>query len=607
MPALVRMADGGDKSEDFATLSLATAKMLQQLTAAHDTELLELRHEVAVLRARLGIAEAPSAPSTSHKESPMRNGAETPGQGSASGPVPAQSDLRAHKPDFLIAWKSGKMSNPHGGDTEVPEDLIVKVPSVNQQRLSTAKQEGSLIATDTETPKTTWLMGKLSLESLGTLSLGQDRPVWLRNIYSSVLVEALMCFFILLNLVTLALVTEAAVVNAGENLREGLYISECLLTALFVIEIGGRCYCYGSFYRTFYPNAWERALNLVDALVVAITNVLFVYILAPAGLSFLHDEHNGWVIRLLMIFRVLRFARFFRVADSFDFCKEIVIIMKGLYGSIRSFIWAIVVLLVIDFVFALIGVVAISTQLHRLAEETTDPKESAELEKLLQYLGDLPAFMYSLAEILTIEGLNPYILRPVQKYLGWSWFYFHTYLAIMHLLVLNLVTAMVVETALANAQDEQARLEMEKQQEIDQLNSLFLLMDDNGDGTLSWDEFKHAFSNPTIKSTWQMLDFKPQDAKEIFKMLDQGDGQIPIEDFFDGLRRMKGIAQARDSFKILKSLEEVTLRLQLIEDVCGVEGFNRAGVTRYGSNAATSSTRSGFLNKPRRNDSGIAV
>merc|ERR1719460_330668 len=101
---------------------------------------------------------------------------------------------------------------------------------------------------------------------------------------------------------------------------------------------------------------------------------------------------------------------------------------------------------------------------------------------------------------------------------------------------MNLVTAIIVENAVTNsAKDEdQALKQREKKQlgELKQLEHLFKLMDSDGSGTLSWDEFKDAFEDPEMTRKWKLLDFEPEECKELFGLLDDGDGEIETTELF---------------------------------------------------------------------------
>merc|ERR1719210_3014997 len=100
--------------------------------------------------------------------------------------------------------------------------------------------------------------------------------------------------------------------------------------------------------------------------------------------------------------------------------------------------------------------------------------------------------------------------------------------------------------------------ENNRQQQLGELKNLFLMMDADGDGTLDWSEFKAAFKDPDLSKRWRLLDYGPDECRELFDLLDDGDGGIDTDEFFNGLSRMKGPAQSRDLVRIMKQVERVS-------------------------------------------------
>lgn len=385
----------------------------------------------------------------------------------------------------------------------------------------------------------------------------------LRNILRAKWFEIVMCGLIMFNLATMGIEAQQVLVGYDKKLKEFLIAIEHILTIIFLTEVVLRCIAFQR--HAYVPFNSQNVLNVADATIVLLTGVICVWILPMAHIDFHESEHmttSVAVVRGLLVLRVFRLARLSRVVNQVEVFKDIQLIMRGIAGSVSSFLWSIIVLAATNYVFAVLGAFTIGSEINRLLHlEEEHGIVDPVLEEVHHYFGTLSSIMYSLAEILTIEGLNPHILRPVQQYVGWSWFYFMSYLALMHLLLLNLVTAMVVENALANSKEDEAHevqeKDKQKKRELSKLNQLFVMMDDNGDGTLSWDEFKSAFANEEIRNKWKLLDFQPEECKELFRLLDRGDGLIPIEDFFDGLQRMKGLAQSKDVFRIMKTLEDL--------------------------------------------------
>merc|ERR1719277_1933840 len=105
---------------------------------------------------------------------------------------------------------------------------------------------------------------------------------------------------------------------------------------------------------------------------------------------------------------------------------------------------------------------------------------------------------------------------------------------------------------------------MGKAKDLQELKKLFTLMDADGSGTLSWSEFKDSFDDPEMARKWMLLDFQPEECKELFGLLDDGDGEIETDEFFDGLSRMKGVAQSKDIFRMQKSLDAFVGRMNAL-------------------------------------------
>merc|ERR1712176_1012483 len=114
-----------------------------------------------------------------------------------------------------------------------------------------------------------------------------------------------------------------------------------------------------------------------------------------------------------------------------------------------------------------------------------------------------------------------------------------------------------VETAQKDTNNAIKQKESEMKQEMRDLEKLFHLMDTDGSGTLTWDEFKESFEIEAVSTKWKLLDFRPQECAELFGLLDDGDGEIETKEFFAGLQRMRGMALAKDVFRLQKSINKI--------------------------------------------------
>merc|ERR1712151_1422309 len=138
-------------------------------------------------------------------------------------------------------------------------------------------------------------------------------------------------------------------------------------------------------------------------------------------------------------------------------------------------------------------------------------------------LGGLDRLMYTMIQVLMGDTFHA-ITRPVLFYVPWSWIYFYAYIAVAIFVLMNLVTAIIVDNALSTSRmDEDHAVkakEAVKARDLKELKNLFELMDADGSGTLSWDEFKDSFDDPEMTRKWTLLDFQPEECKELFMLLD---------------------------------------------------------------------------------------
>jgi len=247
-------------------------------------------------------------------------------------------------------------------------------------------------------------------------------------------------------------------------------------------------------------------------------------------------------------------------------------LIRGLSDSARTLLWTCVVIFFVTYVFSIFGLVMVVTNLldekTRLLETSSDSPDIQRLDDLLQITGGLDRMMYTLIQVLTEDSFHAF-MREILVFVPYSWLYFYCYMAVACFVLMNLVTAIIVENAMQSSQNDREHMLQEKaskqNKDLRELKNLFTLMDADGSGTLSWAEFQESFGDEQMCKKWMLLDFLPEECKELFSLLDDGDGEIETNEFFEGLTRMKGHAQSKDLYRLQKciykmqdSLEELS-------------------------------------------------
>eukprot|EP00927_Polykrikos_kofoidii_P018625 TRINITY_DN18653_c0_g2_i2.p1 TRINITY_DN18653_c0_g2~~TRINITY_DN18653_c0_g2_i2.p1 ORF type:complete len:479 (+),score=64.74 TRINITY_DN18653_c0_g2_i2:84-1439(+) len=183
----------------------------------------------------------------------------------------------------------------------------------------------------------------------------------------------------------------------------------------------------------------------------------------------------------------------------------------------------------------------------------------------------------------------------------WSWVLFYIYVAVAVIVLLNLVTAVIVENAFKYSHldevEEITALEKERLASLEELKTLFECLDDDLSGDITWDEFEQGFSKPEIRMQMEKLEIGEDELKPLFDLLDSsGDGVLSLEVFFKGIQRCSGTATAKETFQISKRVEHLC---SLVEDNNHVihtamkAGFqHHADETHYGRRRKVSSSAS---------------
>lgn len=371
--------------------------------------------------------------------------------------------------------------------------------------------------------------------------------------------EGFFSAIIFLNCITMGLEAEQDVKGPINNFSEGiLMVSEHLFTAFFTIELMFKFAGYGC--SAFTPSFPDGKWNIADVFLVLVTGVLFTWIL-PILSSIFDFDNEGGAVSTLTIFRSVRLLRLVRVLQRLPAFREAWLLMRGLLDSTRVLLWTVMVIFFITYIFAILGLVTVSKELvsrRDSAQHAGDVKTEDAMTTLLEFVGGLDLLMYTLVQLLTLDSWNG-IVRDIVKVLSWAWIYFYAYIAVAVFVLMNLVTAIIVDNALSNSRLDETealkRKEKKEKDELKQLEGLFNLMDADGSGTLSWEEFKAAFEDPEMKRKWKLLDFEPEECKELWGLLDDGDGEIETSEFFQGLSKMKGMAQSKDIFRVQKDVK----------------------------------------------------
>jgi voltage-gated sodium channel len=251
----------------------------------------------------------------------------------------------------------------------------------------------------------------------GTIKFDNSVRARLKEVLESMTFQRFVVLVIVFNAITLGLETSPAMVERFGRLFFWTVNNAVLL--VFIVEIGLRFYVERV---SFFLDAW----NWFDAFILLVT------LIPQTGL------YNQYAV-----FRVLRVVRLLRVIKV---SSKLRLLTETLLGSLPTLAWFFVLLLVIFYIFALIGTSLFGTKYN-------------------EWFGTVPRSMYTLFQIMTLESWSMGISRPVMKEFPYAWLFFVPFILIATYTAINIFMANIVN----EMQQIQAEMLRQEGTEIDQL------------------------------------------------------------------------------------------------------------------------------------------
>jgi len=315
---------------------------------------------------------------------------------------------------------------------------------------------------------------------------------------------------------------------------------------LFLVELLARLAVHGG---SFFTDPKNWTWNLIDLIVVAsaMVEMTIQVALALASQDAPPGVHTLSNLRVLRIIRITRLVRLTRIARITRFIKALRTLVSSIVFTLKSLVWALVLLSLIIYGFGIIFTQAAILFLI----ETENGASDEVLESIGTYWIDLPASMLTL--FMSISGGLSWeaALRPMSEVSPWCAFLFLFYIAFSYFAVLNVVTGVFCQSAIESAQGDHdmimQNIIQNKEAHIRKVKSLFTNLDADDSGYISLVELEENMHKKSVRTYFEALELDVADAWTFFKLLDtDGGAAIEIEEFLLGCLRLRGPAKALD-------------------------------------------------------------
>jgi len=555
----------------------------------------QLPHKTLVLAARLALGMANTAQEESDDDVP----AAAMGRRLALG----QSDISVLR-DALV----------HAVEADADSGFVVAHKpweEKRKQRKSLAGMSGPKIATMPSAPRSATMLNTKSSFSAIAMEVIRDprnTAAWQLLVSHSVF-ELNIGHLILLNCVSLGVETQQCPANfypekagrwSGPQLlpdgtlvadsadcpRAVLQICEHLFTLIFVVEFFMRVRAFGFSHYAPGRDLWSWARFFDGAIVWAAGVGIFwllplgIYVAGGEGLS----SRTATSVRAIQVGRGLRLARLTRAVKQLPQFREMWLLVKGLMDSTRTLFWTVVVIVFMLFGFSVLFVslvaddkqydvrdIVLSDELEFFTDDVTNATCSAPSSPsfVQVYFPSLPRTMLTLLQVMTGDNWSN-VVRFVIERQGFMVFVFATYICLAMFVLLNLVTAIIVDNSLSiSNQDEQDRALQKKAEEekiARQLGLLLQVLDQDGSGDITREELEEQLgSNDEIVAKFHKLGLEEDTVLQLFEVLDVDQQGVGCGEFIHGLLQAQGELRSFDLLCTQKMVERVRTDLVQIQ------------------------------------------
>lgn len=215
-------------------------------------------------------------------------------------------------------------------------------------------------------------------------------------------------------------------------------------------------------------------------------------------------------MKQFVILRMLRLCRFVRMLRLLKIFKELWLIVKGLIDSLRTILWASLLIVVFTYSFAIFTTQAVGHNVKTYGEHWWKNHTEVSFDNY-RFYGTVPRSMLSLLEIvIQAEGAE---WRPVVEKQPMLLIFYMFFVAFSTFGVMNVIVAVIVHNLVDSAAKTETEREMSELNDhlkaMHQLCDLVFVCDLDGDGILTHKEIRAALRMPQVASVLSELDFLP--------------------------------------------------------------------------------------------------
>jgi len=297
----------------------------------------------------------------------------------------------------------------------------------------------------------------------------------------------------------------------------------------------------------------DKYWNLFDSMLIGLS---FIQLAATTSIN----------LSVFRIFRIFRLVRLLKVIRKVSLLESLNMMVYGIIHCIMPLFWAVLILVIIMYAFGVFFMSGLSSNLENIDYPPPHPDT---IEALDVKFGSVYRTIASLFE--GISGGNDWggIAEEMRVVSEELYVCFALYVVFVTLGVLNIVTGFFVDGTMqanVNAREEMLKQAQEKKNTMIQLiGELFIQLDSNDSGTLSYDELEMHLHDEALQDYFCVLEMEPEETKDLFCLLDiRQEGEVSISDFTNGCLKVMGAPKNLDICACLYQSKRMMVLLESI-------------------------------------------
>lgn len=192
--------------------------------------------------------------------------------------------------------------------------------------------------------------------------------------------------------------------------------------------------------------------------------------------------------------------------------------------------------------------------------------------QVYRYYGTFSKTLLTMFEVL-FANWAPACRVLIDNVSEWYSVAFIVYRCFVGFAVLNVVNAVFVQSTMKVALADEEIISNEKARSQEayrrRVNHIFRQADVSGDGIIDLSEFLRLLEHPQLQVWLHLLELDPTDLFSLFRMLDDGDGEISVEEFETGIKKMKGTAKSLDLHILANTVMKINAKVDALLGASG--------------------------------------